>query len=124
MRGALSGAVVFALGMGLLLAACDSPSDWSKQGVSSDRASSDYADCRAETQNDIQRDVNIDTDIAASMQQNWQHSQSTDTHLASDASLDDKRTSGLLDACMEGKGYAPGGSASTTSPGWWPFSGF
>jgi hypothetical protein len=117
MRKALPG--IAALALGLALASCAGPSDWIKQGASPAQASDDYADCRAETQHDIQRDVNIDTDIAASMQQNWQHSQSTATHLAGDAAIDNDRTKDLLKICMEDKGYAPNGSRATSSPGWW-----
>ncbi|MGH6989700.1 MAG: hypothetical protein ACREFD_13565 [Stellaceae bacterium] len=119
MRKAGYGVMVLALAT--MLASCTGAPDWVKHGATPDETSSAYADCRANTQRDIQTDVNIDTDIAASMQRNWQHSQSTDTHLAADASLNNDRTRGLLKACMETKGYAPTSSGPTVSPGWWPF---
>jgi hypothetical protein len=109
------------MALSLALAACAEQADWTKQGVSADRASTDYSECRAEAQHDIQRDVNIDTDIAASMQQNWQRSQSTETHLAGDVSSNAKRSDDLLKGCMESKGYAPGGTEPSAGPHWWSF---
>jgi hypothetical protein len=117
-QGALG---IVALGLAVALASCAGPSDWVKRGATSHEAAVAYADCRAETQRDIQTDVNIDSDIAASMQRNWEHSQSMDTHLAADASMDNNRTRQLLKSCMEGKGYIPTGSRPSISPGWWSF---
>lgn len=119
MRRAFPGIV--ALALSLALASCAGPTRWTKPGVSNEQASADYSDCRSQAQHDIIRDVNIDTDIAASRQQDWARSQSTDTHLASDAAINNQRTDTMLKSCMEGKGYAPGGTQPTISPGWWPF---
>lgn len=119
MRRAFTG--VTALALMAALASCAGPSDWTKQGVTADQAAADYGDCRAAAQHDIIRDVNIDTDIAAGMQQNWQRSQSTDTHLAQDESSNERRGGDIVRACMESKGYVPGGAEPPNSPHWWSF---
>lgn len=108
-----------AVALSLSLAACDTPPHWTKDGVSSDVASADYADCRHAAQHDIQRDVNIDTDIAASRDRDWSASQSTATHLSDDASSDQKLSGDIVRSCMEAKGYAPSGPEPTNGPHWW-----
>ena len=117
MRRAFPWRASFALA--ILLGACSGPANWSKEGASPERAAADYADCRAEAQHDIQRDVNIDTDIAAARQHDWQQSQSTQTHLADDASSNARLNRDVVKGCMQSKGYAPSGPEPTEGPHWW-----
>ncbi len=111
--------VMAAFALSISLAACGSSPEWTKDGVASDVAAADYADCRHEAQHAIQRDVDIDTDIAASRQHDWSQSQSTETHLSDDASSNQERSGEMVRACMESKGYAPNGPAPTNGPHWW-----
>jgi anti-sigma factor RsiW len=108
-----------AFALAVSLAACGGPPEWTKDGVTSDVASADYADCRHDAQHAIQRDVNIDTDIAASRQHDWAQSQTTETRLADDASSNQKLSGDMVRSCMESKGYAPSGPAPTNGPHWW-----
>ncbi len=108
-----------ALALSVSLAACGGPPDWTKDGVTPEVASADYADCRHEAQHAIQRDVNIDTDIAASRQHDWSQSQTTEMHLAEDASSDRRLSGDMVRACMQSKGYAPSGPEPTNGPHWW-----
>jgi hypothetical protein len=107
--------------LAVLTTACAGEGRWTKDGVPPEQISADYAQCRAQAQHDIARDVNIDTDIAASRGQDWERSQSTQTHLASDASSDHKLSDNILQSCMEGQGYAPSGSEPNNGPNWWSF---
>jgi hypothetical protein len=110
---------VTAMALSALLGACAGPANWTKDGVSPERASADYSECRADAQHDIQRDVNIDSDIAAGRDHDWDHSQSAETHLADDASSNAKLSRNVVSGCMESKGYAPSGPEATESPHWW-----
>ena len=94
---------------GLALAACGGPGPWSKEGVSPKRASIDYADCRSQAQNDIRRDVDIDTDIAAGRKTDWDKSQSGPLHKSADATANNSRSYDVVRACMLAKGYIPNG---------------
>ncbi len=107
-----------AVALAVSLSACGGPPNWTKDGASPDVAAADYADCRHEAQHDIQRDVNIDTDIAAARQHDWSQSQSTETHLAGDASSNRKLTRDIVSGCMESKGYVPSGPGPTNGPHW------
>jgi hypothetical protein len=108
-----------ALTVSVLVTACAGEGHWSKDGVPPEQISADYAQCRAQAQHDIQRDVDIDTDIEAGRDRDWQHNQSTQTHLANDASNDAKLSDNILRSCMEGRGYAPNGAEPTNGPNWW-----
>ena len=98
--------------LGLALAACEGPGPWTKDGVSPKRTAVDLADCRSQAQNDIRRDVNIDTDIAAGRKQDWDRSQTTQVHRSSDATVNNARSHDTVRACMEAKGYVPTGSGA------------
>jgi hypothetical protein len=108
-----------ALALTVLLTACAGEGRWTKDGTAPEQVSADYAQCRAQAQHDIARDVNIDTDIEAGRDRDWQHNQSAETHRAGDASSDAKLSDNILKDCMEGRGYVPTGSAPDNSPNWW-----
>ncbi|HEY5208704.1 MAG TPA: hypothetical protein VIJ42_04575 [Stellaceae bacterium] len=121
MRGAIPVTMALTLSS-LLLVGCAGGGRWSKEGAPPEQISADYAQCRAQAQHDIARDVNIDTDIAAGRDQDWQHNQSSETHLASDASSDARLSDNILNGCMEGKGYTPSGDAPPVGgPNWLGF---
>jgi hypothetical protein len=106
--------LVAVLALGVALAACEGPGPWTKDGVSPKHAAADFSECRMEAQHDIGRDVNIDTDIAAGRQRDWDRSQTSQIHHASDASVNDERSDDIVRACMESKGYAPNGPAPSS----------
>ncbi|HXE17677.1 MAG TPA: hypothetical protein VN632_10640 [Stellaceae bacterium] len=108
-----------ALALSLMLGACAGPSKWTKEGVSPDAAAADYADCRHAAQHDIQRDVNIDTDIAAARAQDRDRTQTRETYAANDASSNARLSSQIVKGCMESKGYAPSGPDAEEGPNWW-----
>jgi hypothetical protein len=113
---------IAALALSASLSACSSrPANWTKEGVNQEVTAADYAECRRAAQHDIQRDVNIDTDIAASREHDWDHSQSGQTYLAEDASNNRKLSGDIVKGCMESKGYAPSGPAATEGPDWRSF---
>jgi hypothetical protein len=108
-----------AVALSVSLAACGGAPEWSKDGVTPEVAATDYADCQALAQHDIQRDVNIDRDIEASRQHDWSQSQSTETHRADDASSDERLSGNVVQDCMQSKGYSPSGTRPTNGPQWW-----
>jgi len=111
--------LVAALALSVALGACSGPAKWSKDGASPEMAAADYADCRHMAQHDIQRDVNIDTDIAAGRAHDRDRTQTRETYDASDASSDARLSSQIVKGCMESKGYAPSGSDAEEGPNWW-----
>ncbi|HEX4111626.1 MAG TPA: hypothetical protein VH020_03745 [Stellaceae bacterium] len=117
MRMAMAGTA--ALALAILVTACAGEGHWTKEGAPPEQASTDYAQCRAQAQHDIARDVNIDTDIAESRASDWDRSQTTQTHLASDESSDHKLSDDILKGCMEGRGYVPTGAEPNNGPNWW-----
>jgi hypothetical protein len=112
---------IAALALSATLSACSGRANWTKEGVSQEVTAADYAECRHAAQHDIQRDVNIDTDIVASRQDDWDKSQSTKTFLADDASNNRKLSGDIVKGCMESKGYAPSGPEATEGPDWRSF---
>ncbi|MGH6980066.1 MAG: hypothetical protein ACREFC_02565 [Stellaceae bacterium] len=108
-----------ALALSVALCACAGPAKWAKDGVSPEATAADYADCRHMAQHDIQRDVNIDSDIAASRAQDRDRTQTRDTYNASDASSNARLSNQIVKGCMESKGYAPTGAEADEGPNWW-----
>lgn len=117
MRRAMAGTAAALLSV--MAAACAGEGHWAKDGVPPEQISADFAQCRAQAQHDIARDVNIDTDIAASRANDWDRSQTTQTHLADDESNNYKLSDNIVQSCMEAKGYAPTGVGPTNGPNWW-----
>jgi hypothetical protein len=109
---------IAALALSASLSACSGPANWTKEGVSQEATAADYAECRRAAQHDIQRDVNIDTDIAAAREHDWDHSQSGQTYLADDAASNRKLSGDMVKDCMESKGYVPSGPGPSESPDW------
>jgi len=105
-----------AVALSLLLCACTGPGKWSKDGVTPEAAAADYADCRAQAQNAIRRDVNIDADIEASRATDRDKSQTRSTYDADDAHANRQLTSQMVSGCMQSKGYAPTGPETNESP--------
>ena len=112
---------IAALALSASLTACSGPPNWTKEGVNQEVTAADYAACRHLAQREIQRDVNIDTDIAASRQNDWDRSQSTQTRFAADAASNRRLSGDIVRSCMESKGYVPSGPEATEGPDWRSF---
>ena len=105
-----------ALALSASLSACSGPPNWTKEGVNQQVVAADYAECRRLAQREIQRDVNIDTDIAAGRQSDWDRSQTSQTRFAADASSNRRLSGDIVRACMQSKGYVPSGPEATEGP--------
>src|SRR5262249_12712984 len=99
-----------------LLAGCARRPPWTKDGARPKRTAAHYAACNAQAQRDIGRDVNIDSDILAGRQSDWQRTSSMKEHTATDATTNSERTDDLVRFCMIGRGYAPTGTEPARNP--------
>ncbi len=100
--------VTSGLAAALCLAACAGTPQWTKQGVTSQAAAADYADCRSQAQAMNQRDTNIDADIMASRGRDWEQTNTLSTRQAF-SSENGQKSSDYVQSCMISKGYVPGG---------------
>ncbi|MBM3561408.1 MAG: hypothetical protein FJX53_16355 [Alphaproteobacteria bacterium] len=94
--------------MAVLLAACGAGSAWVRPGVSEDVRDGDIAACRAETDSLAGRNVNIDRDIRAGRVGGIDSAE--DLRDETRSYKDERRYTGLFDACMAGKGYRRAGT--------------
>jgi len=99
---------LLALAAVICLAGCAGEPQWTKQGVSPQRAASDYADCRGQAQEATRRDANIQADILASRGRDWSQTQTLGARQALSANEGKKQSDDLVKSCMIAKGYAPG----------------
>jgi hypothetical protein len=97
------------LALALCLVGCAGDAEWSKDGVSPEAAARELADCRSEAQEATQRDTNIDTDILASRGRDWQQTGVLGMKVASDNEQNRNLSGDMVQQCMIGKGFAPGG---------------
>lgn len=93
----------------VLLAAACAGGNWSKPGVSPERAAQDLSECRHSAELANRRDSDIDTDILASRGQDWQRSSLLSTKRDIYADSNRVRTGDMVDRCMLAKGYSLGG---------------
>ncbi|MGE0253112.1 MAG: hypothetical protein AB7N54_00835 [Alphaproteobacteria bacterium] len=94
--------------LAIVLAACGSGQAWIKQGVSEDVRDGDIAACREETDSLAGRNVNIDRDIRAARSGGMDSIE--DLRDETRSYKDERRYTGLFDACMAGRGYRRAGS--------------
>ena len=97
------------LAVALCLVGCAGEPQWSKDGVSPEAAARELADCRSAAQEATQRDTNIDTDILASRGLDWQRSGVLDLKVATYNAQNRDLSGDIVQQCMIGKGFAPGG---------------
>ncbi len=88
----------------LLLTGCGG-GQWTKAGVSREKAAQDYSDCTRLAEAANQRDSNIDTDILASRGTDWQRSGTLGIRRETYADSNRARSSDIITRCMIGKGY-------------------
>ena len=96
--------LVLALGLG----GCAGAAEWSKDGASPSVAAQDLADCHSDAQAANMKDTNIQTDIMATRQRDWQNTGALGTKQATFAAENQNQTHDYVWRCMIAKGYAPG----------------
>ena len=100
---------VASLALALVLMGCAGDPNWSRQGSSSQQTAGELADCRTQAREATERDTNIMTDILATRGQDWRNTDVMQTQMAEFSAEDHNRTSDLINRCMIGKGFVPGG---------------
>lgn len=97
--------------LAVVLVACGTGQAWIKPGVTDDVRDGDIAACRAETDSLAGRDVGIDRDIRAGRTGGIESAEVLRDETRS--YKDERRYTGLFDACMAGKGYRRAGSGGS-----------
>jgi hypothetical protein len=96
------------LGLLLAVSACSGAGEWSKPGVSPEKAAQDYSECRHSAELAHRRDSDIDNDILASRGLDWEHFDLLQIRRDAYADSDNARNADFVDRCMVGKGYTGG----------------
>jgi hypothetical protein len=91
----------------LLLAGCAGGDAWLKPGMDQAAAGREYQDCRELADTAVKTDADIDQDILATRQSDWQRAGvvRTQTRVMHEQTRD--RAAGIIDSCMKAKGYSP-----------------
>jgi hypothetical protein len=89
----------------LLLAGCGGAADWAKPGVEEGAAAAAYQDCRGLAGSAVQTDADIDQDILATRQGDWQRAAVVrqQTQIMHEQTRD--RAASIIESCMKAKGY-------------------
>ena len=89
-----------------LLAGCGGAGDWAKAGGDEAAASREYEDCRALAGGAVQTDADIDQDILATRQSDWQRAGVVrqQTRVMHEQTRD--RAAAIIESCMKAKGYS------------------
>ena len=90
----------------LLLAGCSGAGDWTKAGGDEAAAARDYQDCRALAEGAVRTDADIDQDISATRQNDWQRAGVVrlQTRVMHEQTRD--RAASIIDSCMKAKGFS------------------
>ena len=83
-----------------------SKADWTKAGADAAAAAGEYQECRAMAATAVKSQADIDQDILASRQNDWQRASivRVQTRTTQDATRD--RAAAIVDACMRAKGFS------------------
>jgi hypothetical protein len=99
---------IMRLGCALLLplVGCGGAGDWAKPGADGSAATAAYQDCRALAGGAVQTDADIDQDILATRQGDWQRAGVVrqQTQIMHEQTRD--RAAALIESCMKAKGYS------------------
>ena len=89
-----------------LLAGCGGAGDWTKAGGDEAAAAHEYADCRALAGGAVRTDADIDQDILATRQSDWQRAGVVrqQTRVMQEQTHD--RAEAIIESCMKAKGYS------------------
>ena len=90
----------------LPLAGCAGAGDWAKPGMDQAAAGREYQDCRELADTAVKTDADIDQDILATRQSDWQRAGvvRTQTRVMHEQTRD--RGAAIVDSCMKAKGYS------------------
>jgi hypothetical protein len=90
----------------LLLAGCGGGGDWAKSGADESAATAAYQDCRALAGDAVRTDADIDQDILATRQGDWQRAGVVrqQTQIMHEQTRD--RATTIIESCMKAKGYS------------------
>ena len=91
----------------LLLVGCAGGGEWMKPGMDQAAAGREYQDCRELADTAVKTDADIDQDILATRQSDWQRAGvvRTQTRVMHEQTRD--RGAAIIDSCMKAKGYSP-----------------
>ena len=94
------------LGLALLLAGCAGGGGWSKTGADSAASAGEYQDCRDMAASAVKTDADIDQDILATLQTDWQRAGVVrqQTRIMHEQTRD--RAEAIIESCMKAKGYS------------------
>ena len=89
-----------------LLAGCGGAGDWIKAGGDNTAATREYADCRALAGGAVRTDADIDQDILAARQSDWQRAGVVrqQTRIMHEQTSD--RAAAIIESCMKAKGFS------------------
>ena len=90
----------------LLLAGCGGAGDWARPGADEGAATAAYQDCRGLAGSAVQTDADIDQDILATRQGDWQRAGVVrqQTQIMHEQTRD--RATTIIESCMKAKGYS------------------
>lgn len=100
---------VICLAAAVVVFGCTNNPEWSRQGESSQRTAAALADCDGQARDATQRDTNIMNDIMATRGNDWRQTGVMSTQTSIFAAENHNRTSDIVNRCMIGKGFVPGG---------------
>jgi len=90
----------------LMLVGCAGGGDWVRPGMDQAAAGREYQDCRELADTAVKTDADIDQDILATRQSDWQRAGvvRTQTRVMHEQTRD--RVAAIVDSCMKAKGYS------------------
>ena len=91
----------------LPLAGCVGGGEWAKPGMDQAAAGREYQDCRELADTAVKTEADIDQDILATRQNDWQRASvvRTQTRVMHEQTRD--RAAAIIGSCMKAKGYSP-----------------
>ena len=99
MRGSCAGLV-------LLLAGCAGVGSWTKAGADAAATAAEYQDCRALAATAVKTDADIDQDILATRQNDWQRASAFRLQTETMRAHTKDRAASIVERCMRAKGFA------------------
>lgn len=89
----------------LALAGCNPGAHWTKPGAAAADATAAYEDCHATADAAVEPEAEINEDIEATRQNDWQRSRIGAVETEAMHSGTRKRTADIVDSCMKSKGF-------------------
>ncbi len=89
-----------------LLAGCAAAGGWAKPGADEATMAGDYRDCRTLAADAVRPEIDINQDILATRQNDWQRAQVGQVASATMQEETRRRAASIVASCMQAKGYA------------------